>query len=51
LHYQKKNKTEEKFLYNHSEFEPTEEGLDINENGVYQSFEKVAQAEIVFAPA
>jgi hypothetical protein len=35
-----KNKTEEKFLYNHSEFDPTEEGLDINEKGVYLSFEK-----------
>ena len=38
-----KNKTEEKFLYNHSEFDPTEEGLDINEKGVYQSFEKPFQ--------
>ena len=38
-----KNKTEEKFSYNHSEFDPTEEGLDINEEGVYQSFEKPFQ--------
>jgi len=38
-----KSKTEEKFLYNHSEFDPTEEGLDINEEGVYQSFEKPFQ--------
>lgn len=35
-----KNKTEEKFLYNHNEFDPTEEGLDINEKGVYPSFDK-----------
>jgi hypothetical protein len=35
-----KNKTEEKFLYNHSEFGPAEEELDINEQGVYSSFEK-----------
>ena len=38
-----KNKTEEKFLYNHSEFDPTEEGLDVNEKGVYPSFEKSFQ--------
>ncbi|GEM_PF-411427 len=34
-----KKKNEEIFLYNHSEFDPTEEGLDINEKGVYPSFE------------
>lgn len=38
-----KNKTEEKFLYNHSEFDPTEEGPGINEKGEYQSFEKPFQ--------
>ena len=38
-----KNKTEETFLYNHSEFDPTEEGLDVNEKGVYPSFEKSFQ--------
>jgi hypothetical protein len=38
-----KSKNEELFLYNHSEFDPTEEGLDINEKGVYPSFEKIFQ--------
>ena len=38
-----KSKTGERFLYNHNEFDPTEEGLDINENGEYQSFEKPFQ--------
>ncbi|MBN2746377.1 MAG: hypothetical protein JXR34_06600 [Bacteroidales bacterium] len=38
-----KSKTEERFLYNHSEFDPTDEGLDINEKGVYSNFEKPFQ--------
>ncbi len=33
-----KNKTGEKFLYNHSEFDPTDEGLDVNKKGEYQDF-------------
>jgi len=41
--YRQKTKTEEQFLYNHSEFDPTEEGLDINENDEYQNFEKPFQ--------
>ena len=43
MYFYQKNNTEEKFLYNHSEFDPTEEGLDINEKGIYQSFEKPFQ--------
>lgn len=38
-----KSKNEEIFLYNHSEFDPTEEGLDMNEKGIYLSFEKPFQ--------
>jgi len=38
-----KNKTEEKFLYNHSEFDPTDEGLDVSEKGEYQNFAKPFQ--------
>lgn len=41
--YRQKNKTEEIFSYNHNEFDPTEEGLDINEKDVYLSFEKPFQ--------
>jgi len=38
-----KDKSEELFLYNHNEIDPTEEGLDINEKGVYRSFENPFQ--------
>jgi hypothetical protein len=31
-------KTEEKFLYDHGEFDPTDEGLEINEKREYQNF-------------
>lgn len=34
-----KSKEGEKFLYNHSEFDPNEEGLEINKNGIYSNFE------------
>jgi len=38
-----KNKTDEKFIYEHSEFDPTDEGLDIDRKDVYLSFEKPFQ--------
>lgn len=38
-----KNEKSEKFIYHHNEFDPTEEGLDINEKGEYSSFEKPFQ--------
>ena len=38
-----KSKTKESFLYTHSEFDPTDEELDINEKSVYQSFEQPFQ--------
>jgi len=41
--YRQKTKTEEKFLYHHSEFDPTDEGLEVNEKSVYPSFEEPFQ--------
>lgn len=41
--YRQKNKTEQNFLYNHSEFDPTEEGLDVNKKGEYHDFTKPFQ--------
>ncbi len=38
-----KHKTEEKFLYHHSEWDPTDEGLDVNEEIEYPSFEEPFQ--------
>jgi hypothetical protein len=32
--------SEEIFLYNHNEFDPTDEGLDINKTDHYNSFEE-----------
>lgn len=37
--YRQKNETEEKFLYNHSEFDPTDEGLNVNKTDEYKNFE------------
>lgn len=38
-----KSETEEIFIYRHSEFDPTDEGLDINEKSIYLNFEKPFQ--------
>ncbi|RXJ49409.1 hypothetical protein [Gelidibacter gilvus] len=38
-----KTKAGEKFLYNHSEYDFTEEGLDVNKNSEYENFEKPFQ--------
>ncbi len=38
-----KTKTEEKFLCHHGEFDPTDEGLDVNEGITYPSFEEPFQ--------
>lgn len=38
-----KNKTTEKFLFNHNEFDPIDQGLNINKEGIYSSFEKPFQ--------
>jgi hypothetical protein len=37
------NKSEEKFLYDHNEYDFTDEGLDVNEKGIYLSFDKAFQ--------
>lgn len=39
----RKSKTEELFLYDHSEFDPFDDGLSYNEKVVYQSFERPFQ--------
>lgn len=39
----KRNRNGEKFIYHHSEFDPTDEGLGINENGEYSTFEQPFQ--------
>ncbi|MBN1926928.1 MAG: hypothetical protein JW798_13940 [Prolixibacteraceae bacterium] len=41
--YRQKSENEVIFLYSHSEFDPTDEGLDFNEKAVYNSFEKPFQ--------
>lgn len=33
-----RNKNGEKFIYHHNEFDPTDEGLDVNEKGEYDNF-------------
>lgn len=33
----------EKFIYHHSEFDPSDEGLGVNENGEYSTFEQAFQ--------
>ena len=38
-----KTKLSEKFIYHHNEFDPTEEGLDVNEKGEYNNFEQPFQ--------
>lgn len=39
----KRNRNGEKFIYHHNEFDPTDEGLGINENGEYSTFEQPFQ--------
>lgn len=39
----KRNRNGEKFIYHHNEFDPTDEGLEINENGEYSTFEQPFQ--------
>lgn len=39
----KRNRNGEIFIYRHSEFDPTDEGLDVNENGKYETFEQPFQ--------
>ena len=38
-----KNKLGEKFIYHHNEFDPTDEGLDINKKDEYSNFEQPFQ--------
>jgi len=38
-----KDEISEKFIYHHNEFDPTEEGLSINKNDVYDNFEQPFQ--------
>ena len=39
----KKNKSNVKYIYEHSEFDPTDEGLDVNIKDEYNSFEQAFQ--------
>lgn len=38
-----KSQTHERFVYEHNEFDPTDEGLDVYKKVVYQSFEEPFQ--------
>ena len=38
-----KDKSEEKFIYHHSEFDPTNEGLDVNKSDEYINFDEPFQ--------
>lgn len=39
----KRNRNGEKFIYHHNEFDSTDEGLEINKNGEYSTFEQPFQ--------
>jgi hypothetical protein len=38
-----RNKSGERFFYHHHEFDPTDEGLDVNKKNVYSNFEQAFQ--------
>ena len=38
-----KDESGEKFIYHHTEFDPTDEGLDVNKNDEYDNFEQPFQ--------
>ncbi len=39
----RKDESGEKFIYHHTEFDPTDEGLDVNKNDEYDNFEQPFQ--------
>lgn len=39
----RKDESGEKFIYHHTEFDPTDEGLDVNKNDEYTNFEQPFQ--------
>lgn len=41
--WREKSKSGEKFIYHHNEFDPTNEGLDVNIKGEYSNFEQPFQ--------